>query len=92
MIYVITSIVEDTLAARVFGYFTTLQDAKDAVRQNYGDLHECYYKYLVIEEAAPGIHPMIEKEWWYQWNSRDDRWTKCKKPKAVSNVFNFSVG
>lgn len=49
---------------RCFGYYDTELKAKEAVRQNRGEMQECLYNFLVIEKIGQGIHAMAEVVQW----------------------------
>lgn len=58
--------------SRCFGYYTTLDEAKEAVEENRCDIHETMYDFVVIEEIGPGIHAEATKELWFKYNPKKD--------------------
>ena len=79
---------EDDRNHRTFGYYSTLDAAKQAVEKNLCDMNEFLYNYIVIEEIGEGIHPEVKSEMWWAW-SRD---LKCWEPlesRPVDEYFNF---
>ena len=77
-------------ARRTFGYFNNLDDAFKAVEENRGSMQECLYNYLVIEGIDEGIHPIVNKEYWYKWD--DGKWMLCNKPEFLKSIINFALG
>lgn len=78
--------------SRCIGYYLSLQESIDAVKSNKGEMHECLYNYLVIEEVPVGVWRLSVNEWWYAWSSG---WITCKKPfkyRKFANVSGFSMG
>lgn len=74
---------------RTFGFYAEKRQAEIAVEENRGNMHECMYNFLVIEEIGEGVHALAENEQWYRW---DDRWVPCKKPKETVGVINWAIG
>lgn len=78
---------------RCFGYYPTLDDAKESVLQNKCDLHEALYNYIVIEEIGYGIHPEPTERKWFQWQTGwEDGWVECEKPKWSEGIINWAIG
>lgn len=89
---------------RCWGWMPTLEEAKEAVKRNSGDMAECcYYTYMVIEKVQCGIPaiPLFTKdsEIWYKWhvdpkdpNKFRGKWLLCEKPKWSNNTCGWSIG
>lgn len=77
---------------RCFGWKSTLQAAKKAVKENKCDLHECLYDYIVIEAMKEGIFPRCEREWWYKWDRDCDKFLPIEKPESLKSIVNFAIG
>lgn len=77
-------------ARRTFGYYHTLDEAFKAVEENRCNMQECLYNYLVVEGISEGIHPLVEKEHWYEWI--DNKWMPCNKPEFLKSTVNFALG
>jgi len=75
---------------RTFGYFQSLDEAFKSVEENRCNMQECLYNYLVIEGIKEGIHPLVEKEHWYEWT--DNKWMPCNKPEFLKSIINFALG
>jgi hypothetical protein len=53
------------------GWFKNLDDAREAIENNYGDMHECSYNYAVIEPTDEGLYGFcgaLEDQIWFYWN------------------------
>jgi len=82
-----------TSRSRTFGFYNTLDEAYKAVESNRCNLHECLYDYLVIEYIEPGIHPTVEKEYWWEWVAENNRWEDgIEKPVEFIGVVNWALG
>jgi len=79
------------LMVRCFGYYPTLDDAKEAVLQNKCDLHEALYNYIVIEEIGYCIHPESTERKWFAW-SNSGCWVECEKPEWSVGLVNWALG
>ena len=83
MIYMITGVVnKDTefVNVRSFGFFYNYEDAVEAVEQNYCDMHEGFYEYMVIEPVKSGIHPytLNEHQRWFKFNDETDEFERIE--------------
>lgn len=63
---------------RCVGYHTDLEKAIKVVKSNEGDMHECRYDHVVIEEMPEGVWRQATKELWFVW--KKNKWAECKKP------------
>lgn len=87
-----------------FGHFPTVEEAQEAVKQNYGGMDECLYNFLVIEEVAYGIYGRIitadpdepsKGEWWYKWehpDGQEGRWVPMDKPEWSFGLIGWGMG
>lgn len=79
------------------GWYRTLEKAKECVDKNWGGLSDDgYYNHLVIEAVSEGLYNLQcldpigkQNEWWYKWNSENNKWDPCKKPKSLRMVCQF---
>jgi hypothetical protein len=78
---------------RTWGWYSTLDKAKEAVEKNYGDMYENDYNYAVIERTPEGIlwGGDIPKEWWYKWQGswEKGKYVPWKKPSEYDTVIGF---
>jgi len=81
---------ETLFSSRCFGFYSNLNEAKEAIEKDVGSLHEGLYEFLVIEEIHPGIFPHVEKEFWFEW--KDEKWISSNKPEELQGTINFSLG
>lgn len=76
---------------RVFGYYGTLKQAIEAVKDNRGGMDECLYQWIVIEEIPEGIHASTIEEYWFEWIAQ--RWQPIEqKPERFRSIVNFGIG
>jgi len=81
--------------SRTVGYFRTLQEAKDCIAQNWGDIYEDgYYPYAVIEGVEPGLYPTTLDSIWYKWEGDFETggYKTIEKPLELKSVINFTLG
>lgn len=79
-------------AIRTFGYYEELEDAKNALSENIGDMHECLYEYGVIEEIGEGIHYFAHNRWFFKYDEEKDGFFEIEEPKEVNHICNFALG
>ena len=91
-IYIITS-VEGKLggSCRCWRFFHLLKDAKMCVKENRGEMNECFYEYLIIEEINEKMYN-LNKEYWYRWQNKDRKWIEVEKPEIFKGVICFGMG
>ena len=97
-ITLINSAVKDAISTkdsfRCIGFYYQELDAVTAVETNKGEMHECLYNYLVIEEIPDGVWRSTISEKWYEWSYRQ-KWEQCQKPaqyRQVCNISGFGIG
>ena len=80
------------LDTRTFGWFPTIQQCHQVIKTNHCNMHEGYYSYIVVEEFAPGIHPIGKQKEWYEWDE-DKGWVKMVgSPSCFIGTINFGIG
>lgn len=87
--------INSTDSRRCIGYYENKSDAIRAVIDNKGEMHECLYNYIVIEEIPSGVWASTISETWYEWNFPEKRWEKIDKPlkyRKFGQVVGFGVG
>lgn len=92
-IYLVT-VIEPRLdginTCRCWCFFHTLNKAKKCVDNNWGEMQECKYEFLVIEEVYENS-TSLNKEWWYKWDR--NKWCKLiDKPDRFHNICCFGMG
>lgn len=82
---------------RVWGYETSIEEARRKVLANHTDLFEYYYRYAVIETVPVGVpawgEGALETEW-YRAGYVDGKCvvTACPCPEEFEGAINFSMG
>lgn len=78
---------------RVWGYFTSLEDAYVTVTMNDGDIFEDgYYEEAVIEAIPPGILPEITERWWYRYDKGTGKASRCEVPEHFTRIVGLAMG
>lgn len=77
---------------RTFGFYKERSNACEAIDENRGNMQECLYNFLVLEELAEGIHPEVRVELWYKWDEQWRRWIPCNKPSDLEGIINWALG
>ena len=79
-------------SSRCFGYKETLENAEQALNENWCDMHECLYDYAVVEKLGPYIHPDVEEEYWFKYDKEKDGFFRIEKPEAAYGACNYALG
>lgn len=79
-------------STRCFGYFPDKPAALRAADENWADMEECLYNWLVIEKIPEGLHAMPEEEIWYEWDNGLGKWIHEEKPVWSKGIINWSIG
>ncbi len=78
---------------RTFGFFHDLEEAREAASENWGEMHECLYNYLVIESYREGIHSIGDMIDYYKWDYDNNKWLKLDScPKRFRGVCCLGLG
>ena len=77
---------------RTFGWYSDMDGALEAVKNNDGEIHECRYDYAVIEEVKEGIFAITVREFWFKWNNKKSSFISIRKPKGTMNTINWGIG
>jgi hypothetical protein len=81
--------------SRTFGFYNTYSEAYEAVKENYGNMEECVYDYIVMEYIEPGIHPMVHYVQWWEWDIEKNKWIFLSEedaPKEFVGICNWALG
>lgn len=79
--------------SRTFGWWDTFEKAKNVVEENGYDIHECSYKYSVIEKIASGMFGGFMdgyEEHWYEW--LEGKYVAIDKPPLLIGIVGWSLG
>ena len=82
----------DTGDTRTFGYFDNYKACTQALNENICDMHECLYKFAVIESIGQGIHPHAKEISWFRWNDEKQGFFEIEKPECTRNYSNYALG
>ena len=77
---------------RAFGYFHEYEDAVQRLHENTCDMHECMYRYAVIEKVWPGIHPYVESRQFFKYDKELDGFFEIDEPETIKRLCNFALG
>lgn len=75
---------------RCVGYFNDFDEAENAVLENFSDIHENMYDYVIIEEMEPGLKLSDITRSLYHWNGNS--YEKIDIPETLKYLSNFSMG
>jgi len=93
MIYTVSAHTANAQESRTFGYFEKLEEAREAVLRNHGDIRECLYDYVVIESMPAGLLVSAEGAEWFEWKWGSGTWASMKAPPLLAaGTTNFSMG
>lgn len=74
---------------RTWAWYSDKDSALLDIRENAGDMHECYYSYLVLEAIPEGPWPNPVEPEWFEWKGS---WVACACPEKYQGVCNFAIG
>ena len=77
---------------RTFGYFDNLETSKQALNENWCDMHEGLYEFAVIENIGQGIHSHAKEIAWFRWD--DEKWGffEIQKSECTEGYCNYALG
>ena len=93
--YFITTLERDFEGTRCVGYFSKLEDAVEAVINNYYDLNEAgYYPYAVIENIPEGIYHYDENPIWFKYDKNTNKYIQIdQRPVGIEEyMIGFGIG
>lgn len=68
---------------RDWGFYARKRTAMKAVRENWTNLHENYYRYCCIEQISEGIYGDVERVWWHEWDKTTESWQPLTSPPPI---------
>ena len=75
---------------RCFGYFREVETAREAVTNNWADIHETIYTFALIEKIGEGIHPSAEIVAFYQFDDVTRKYIEI--PWEWTGFCNYAIG
>lgn len=79
-------------SVRCFGYSTDFEYVDSRVRKNATDLHECLYKYAIIEKVEEGLYPCATERWLYEFDFDNGVFNPIEVPESLRHIVNFGIG
>lgn len=74
----------------ICGWFRKNKDARKAVEENWGDIHEDSLNYALIEERFEGIYfDKVPKELWFKWDKEKESYQEIEKPEQLKQICSF---
>ena len=78
---------------RTVGWFKSFEDADASVKVNCGDIHECDFDFVVIEEVGEGFYSGASAEkFWYMWVPELKQYKDIKEPPQWHNITAIGIG
>ena len=78
--------------SRCFGFYQVFEDAERATKENWRDINETIYNYVVIEEMNEGIHPYAQQRWFYKFDYDKRLYYAIIEPEEARRCCNFALG
>ena len=75
---------------RCVGWFDNFDEANNAVENNFSNMHDDMFEYVVIEKIESGILVVDSEQYVYKWNG--EGYINIETPNAMINVSNFGIG
>ena len=82
-------------ACRTVGFFPEIEEAREAVKSNCGDIHEYLYDFVIIEKMYPGFYPCCvdgSDFEWYRFNRETQCYEILENHVGNSIFCNFAIG
>jgi len=88
---------------RCWGYTDSFEKAEQAILENYTDIHECSYQWVIIEEHIMDVFAIGTGLFqWYHWNEEKEdvpEWQngpggyeRCRQPDWAKSVVHWGIG
>jgi len=78
---------------RCWGYTDKFEDAEKAVLENYTDIHETCYQWVIIEEHVMDVFAIGTGLFqWYHWNKEKEGYERCRQPDWAKGVVHWGIG
>ena len=77
---------------RCFGYFSTFEEAEDAVLNNRCDIFEYIHEYKKKKKVEDGIYPTDLNPTWYKWNVEKGDYEKTEEPDFAKGYVGWGIG
>lgn len=98
-VYTITTItsLSSKRDSRTVGFYRSLEDADECLKNDWGSLDEAgYYRYAIIERVMEGLYNLHnsdkKREWWHKRDCKFNAWYPIEKPNKVKHICNWSIG
>lgn len=78
---------------RCWGFFDDFNEAEQAVLSNDGDIYECEYEYVVLEEHHMGTMALGTGNMsWYKYNHSTEKYEKIDAPEWSHGLVHWGIG
>ena len=78
--------------SRAPGFYTSVDEARETIKNNRGDLWETIYDYATIEKASEGLYGGHNLHEWYKYNRETDRYERIETPKFERHICGIVIG
>ena len=76
--------------SQVVGWYSKFDRAYLSVSRNSCDINETCYKYAIIEECEEGLYNPSFKRWWFEYNSKENRYFEIDEPDFMKKIHGFT--
>lgn len=77
-------------STRCFGYYSDKEKAINAVVNNYCDMYETTYEFILIEKIGEGIHPDADIIGWFKYNGQINKYEPIEVERT--GFCNYALG
>lgn len=77
---------------RCVGWYDNIDEAKNAVINNFSDMHEDMYKFAIIEEVTQGIKIPDVSRVVFAWNANTNEYEEINLPKELEDLCSLGIG
>jgi len=91
-IYFIVAYCKQDNKRRCFGYYKTLNNARESLQKTWKNMEECYYDSFLIESVEEGLHKIGSVIEYYEIETQERELVKKEIPWTLKNLVNWSIG
>jgi len=92
--YFITTICvsNDDFSTRTVGYYFDREEAIARVKENYLDIWETIYEYVVIQKFGEGFYPDWDEEIWFEFDEQTMKYVEIEFAPMFKNYHPIGIG
>lgn len=89
--YFVTSYDDKDCCRQTWGFFEEKETAVQAAHENWGDMHETVYPFVVVEQVLPGLYPHAEERMWFAWVEEKEGFYETETPEFTERFSPYPI-